>query len=81
MDNENGNSPVRIPLDGSFGPGVIAELTIITKQNDAEKEETFIFPYMLIDFTMLQRLDGINLIKGYRIIKQEKPSALKELGL
>lgn len=76
------NDKPQIKLDGSYGTGVVAEVTIYTKQGeDREKEETFLFPYNLINFENLTVFDKVNLIKGYKIIKQEKPSALKDLGL
>lgn len=72
----------QVKLDGSYGVGVVAEVTVYTKQGETgEREETFIFPYNFINFDVLQLFDKLNLIKGYRIIKQEKPSALKDLGL
>jgi hypothetical protein len=80
-ENQNQDGVVKIKLDGSYGTGVIAELTIITKDGENDKEETFIFPYHFIDFSAVQGFDRLNLIKGYKITKQEKPSALKELGL
>jgi hypothetical protein len=81
-NNENNEREViKIKLDGSYGAGVVAELTVITKDGDNDKEETFVFPYHFIDFAAVHGFDRLNLIKGYKITKQEKPSALKELGL
>jgi hypothetical protein len=72
----------RITLDGSYGAGPIAELTIITKTDgERSKRETFQFPFMLIDWGKLAAINNLNLIQGYEIIKNEKPSALKDLGL
>ena len=70
-----------IPLDGSYGSGPVSELTIITKSGDGEKREVFTFPYVLIDFAKLTVLNNLNLILGYSIVKSERPSALKDLGL
>jgi hypothetical protein len=75
---------VRIPLDGTYGGGVMAEVTIFTRV-DAEsnqlREETFTFPYAFIDQPRLVGYNAAHLIAGFKIIKTEKPNALRELGL
>ena len=72
----------KIKLDGSYGYGPLAELTIYTKNPEGgRKEETFTIPYMLIDFSKLHAIDYIHLILGYSICKLEKPDQLKSLGL
>jgi len=73
-----------IPLDGSYGAGPLAEVTIITKMPDTnqQKRETFNIPFFLIDIPRLLRLNDANLILGFSVVKGEKtPSGLKELGL
>jgi hypothetical protein len=80
-EQEDCNHP-QIKLDGSYGYGVQAELTIYTKNPEGgRKEETFTIPYMLIDFSKLHAIDYIHLILGYSICKLEKPDQLKSLGL
>ena len=72
----------QLKLDGSYGAGPLCELTIITRAGEVgEKEETFSIPYMLVNFTTLHAIDAFHLILGYKILKIERPSALKELGL
>ena len=83
-DNEQQGEFVRIPLDGTYGAGPIAELTIVTKVGDAgqQKEETFTVPYLAVDKNILQRMTDINFILGYKIVKGERLNpGLKELGL
>ena len=74
---------VRIPLDGTYGGGVMAEVTIYTRvpESNAVKEETFTFPYAFIDQAKLVGFNAAHLIAGFRILKTEKPNALRELGL
>jgi hypothetical protein len=82
--DEHGNEGemVRIPLDGSYGCGPVAELTLVTRTEDGrEKEETFTIPYHLIDTKKLQAFCDINLILGFRVVKSGRPSPLKDLGL
>ena len=85
MDN-NQQQPVphiQIPLDGSYGAGPLAELTIITKAEDGgRRRETFQVPYFLIDIPGLMKLNAVNLILGFELVKGENtPSALKDLGI
>ena len=75
---------VRIPLDGTYGGGVMAEVTIYTRvsaESSQVKEETFTFPYAFIDQARLVGYNAAHLIAGFRILKLEKPNALRELGL
>ena len=74
---------LQIPLDGSYGGGPIAELTIITRtEGGGQKEETFQVPYVMIDTKRLQTFNDINLILGYKLVKSTMtPHGLKELGL
>ena len=75
---------VRIPLDGTYGGGVMAEVTIYTRvsaESNQMKEETFTFPYAFIDQARLVGYNAAHLIAGFRILKLEKPNALRELGL
>ena len=81
-DNEQDQPQMlRIPIDGSYGAGPLAEVTINTKDGDRDKEETFTIPYMLVDEKVLWALNKMNLILGYRIVKEAKFNPLKELGL
>lgn len=86
MDNENVpmHQHIQIPLDGSYGAGPEAEVTIITKVPDSSslKRQTFSIPYFMVDIPRLMKLNEMNFILGFEIIKGEKtPSQLKELGL
>jgi hypothetical protein len=64
-DNE-GRAIIR--LDGSMGLGMLARLTVITSdKTNGTKEETFEFPYTLIDFKVLQSAADASYILGYRI--------------
>lgn len=74
---------VQIPLDGSYGAGPLAEVTVITKTPDGgRRRETFKVPYFMIDIPALMKLNGLNLILGFELVKGEAtPSALKEYGL
>lgn len=74
--------PRRIMLDGSYGCGPVAELTIITRAGEGkEKEETYTVPFLLINMDALNVMNQVHLILGYKIIKVEKPSTLKDFGL
>jgi hypothetical protein len=78
MDNN-----LMVRLDGSYGAGPLADLTIITKdENGNRRRETFQIPYFLIDIPGLMKLNGVNLILGFELVKGENtPSALKDLGI
>jgi hypothetical protein len=83
--NENENPDVlRIKLDGTYGGGVMAKVTIYTRvsadSNDLREEE-FEFPYAFVDQTRLVGYNAAHLIAGFSIIKLEKPNVLRELGL
>jgi hypothetical protein len=83
-DEEQGKEhTIQIPLDGSYGGGPVAELSIFTKtEGGGMKEETFAIPYFFIDTKRLQIFNDANLILGYRLIKGERTlPGLKELGL
>jgi len=59
-----------IRLDGTFGTGFPARLTIITLDKvNGTKETTYEFPYMLIKLDVLQQLTDASLILGFRIEK------------
>lgn len=59
-----------IRLDGSMGVGNLARVTITTAdKTHGTKDETFEFPYMMIDFKVLQNALDINYILAYRIEK------------
>jgi len=72
-----------IPLDGSYGAGSDAELTIVTKADEGRlKEVTYKIPYLALDMKRIQNMCDMNLITGYKIVKGDgRPSGLKELGL
>lgn len=75
---------VRISLDGTYGGGAMAEVTIYTRESaesNRMKEETYMFPYAFIDQAKLVGFNAAHLIAGFRILKTEKPNALRELGL
>ena len=66
--DEEGRLVIR--LDGTFGTGLPARLTIITLDKvHGTKEVTYEFPYMLIRFDILQKLVDSTLILGYRVEK------------
>lgn len=85
MDNNEQPVPhIQIPLDGSYGAGPTADVTIITKagENGERRREQFQIPYFLIDIPGLLKLNGLNLILGFEIVKGDRtPSALKDLGI
>jgi hypothetical protein len=86
MDNEyehDGVKHIQIPLDGSYGAGPRAQVTIITKSEDGgHRRETFEIPYFLIDLPCLLKLNSVNLILGFEVIKGDQtPSGLKALGI
>lgn len=79
---------IQIPLDGSYGAGPLAEVTIITKITEPNpdagrlRRDTYEVPFFLIDENRLMKMSNMNLIVGYQIIKGDRtPSALKEMGL
>jgi hypothetical protein len=83
-DDQLPEGVVRISLDGTYGGGVMAEVTIYTRvsaESNQVKEETFQFPYAFIDQARLVGYNAAHLIAGFRILKLEKPNALRELGL
>lgn len=83
-DQEKQQHRIFIPLDGTYGAGPLAEVTVITKvpDTDQRKRETYEVPYFLIDIPRLMRMNDMNMILGFEIVKGEKtPSGLKELGL
>jgi len=86
MSEERESQGMRIPMDGTFGPGILCELTIYTRvKTDSgdyrEKEERFTVPFMLLDNEKLNIMNNLHLIMGYRVVKEDRPTALKELGL
>lgn len=82
-DNEQPDGKVLIRLDGSFGPGPMAELTITTKTEGGEQTVAYTVPYVLIDKKALQFMSDMNLIVGFGIKKQPdaRLAALRDLGL
>jgi hypothetical protein len=62
-----------IKLDGSMGVGGNALLTIITKDDlHGEREETYQFPFALINFSTLNTCLAYNFLRGFKIVRQEK---------
>jgi hypothetical protein len=67
---ENDNEDLKLKLDGSFGLGFNAHLTIVTADPMlGEKEVTYEVPYQVIDFKALSRASNMNLILGFRLVK------------
>lgn len=82
MDENTQDNVRRIPTDGSYGAGTLAELTIYTKNSEGgRREETFTIPYLVIDFGKLVALDAMHLIMGYAVCKVDRPDRMKDLGL
>lgn len=73
----------RIPLDGTFGAGPDAELTIVTKGEDGQNvERTYVVPYLALHMQRIQQMSDINFILGFKVVKSEaRTPGLKELGL
>lgn len=74
----------QIPLDGTYGPGVMAEVKVYTRIAGDPKqlrEETFMVPYMFLDVGKIATMHLMNLYAGFSIVNDGKPSQLKELGL
>ena len=80
MEEQN-NEQVVLRLDGTYGTGAMAEVTVYTNHPNGMKEETYLFPYALVDRKNLEAFNTAHLIAGYRIIKKARPSPLSELGL
>ncbi len=84
MDEQNEREGIRqIMLDGSYGAGADAELTIVTKAEDGRNREvSYTIPYLALHLERVQRLCDMNLILGFKIVKGDaKAAGLKELGL
>lgn len=86
-ENEQQQQPqmAMIKLDGSFGAGPRAHLTIMTKAKEGggTTSEMFEIPYLLIDTKRVQYMCDMNFIEGYTIHKEPdaRLAALRELGL
>ena len=75
--NNCGGHEEEIKLDGSVGTGDTALLTLITKDDiEGQREETFEFPYALIDFNMLAKFSMFKLIMGYKIVRVPKDAGV-----
>ncbi len=60
-------------MDGSAGTGDLAKLTIMrTDDIQGEVEETFVFPYNLVNFQILQMYVGLKQINGYTLKRLPK---------
>jgi hypothetical protein len=74
-DNE-GCECNKIKMDGSAGVGDLARLTIFrTDDVQGEIEETFVFPYTLISFGILQMYASLKQINGYTVKRLPKLTA------
>ena len=73
-DEHNEETPREyLKLDGSMGVGENALLTIITKDDlHGEREETYQFPFALINFSTLNTCLAYNFLRGFKIVRQEK---------
>lgn len=81
-ENELPEGAVRIPLDGTYGAGTEAEVTIYTRVGtDDVKEETYTVPFLAVDMSRLVGMNAMNLILGFKVLKHGKVSPLRELGL
>lgn len=75
-DNEGCDCGKGIKLDGSGGVGDLAKLTIFrTDDVQGEVEETFVFPYVLINFQVLQIFASMRQINGYTVKRLPKQVA------
>ena len=75
---------IQIPLDGTYGPGPLCEVVILTRESaESTKivEQTYMFPYALLAIGTLIKMCDINLIAGFRLEKQPLQSPFRELGL
>lgn len=83
QDGEKQQPVSYIPLNGTYGAGPVAELTIITVgENGTSRETIFEVPYVLLDLQKLQRMCDLNFFRGYKVIKPDfSSSGLKALGL
>jgi hypothetical protein len=73
-----------IKQDGTYGPGVLAEVKVYTRMSGdltQLREETFLVPYMFLDVGKIATMHLMNLYAGFSIVNEGKPSQLKELGL
>jgi hypothetical protein len=67
-----------IKLDGSGGVGDLARLTIFrTDDVQGEIEETFVFPYVLIHFAVLQVFSSMRQINGYTVKRLPKKTEVQ----
>lgn len=64
------NEELQTKLDGSCGFGDRAYVTIITKDGVEEKEETLMFPYILIRSEVMQKFLDLKLITGFKIVRE-----------
>jgi len=73
MEDQNEGVEI-IKLDGSMGLGENALFTVITKDDVlGDKEETFVFPYSLINFDILAKFLTLRCISGYKVVRQPAP--------
>lgn len=69
-DEQNEQERTVIRMDGSYGAGIDAYVTIVTADRvTGTKDKTYQFPYMLINVEVLTKLMNNNLILGYRVEK------------
>jgi hypothetical protein len=71
MDEDQPNTLLK--LDGTFGMGDAAFLTIITKDPvEGEREETFKVPFAALDFDKIMNAMKLYLIVGFKIVRRPK---------
>jgi hypothetical protein len=72
--NCGGQHVVPVKTDGSGGVGERALITLITHDDvEGTKEETFEFPYALINFQILQAFCTFRQILGYKLVRVPEP--------
>lgn len=65
-----GGNHLQVKTDGSGGVGERAMLTLITHDDvEGTKEETFEFPYALINFQIIQAFCTYRQILGYKLVR------------
>jgi hypothetical protein len=63
----------QLKTDGSGGTGDLARITILrTDDVQGEVEESFVFPYTLINFAVLQVYAALRQINGYTVKRLPK---------
>jgi len=72
-EDGNCNCGGAIKMDGSGGVGDLARLTVLrTDDIQGEVEESFVFPYNMINFNLLQMYVSLKQINGYTLKRLPK---------